>query len=837
MSFRTVAVIFVPAILWMLPTVSAQTVTTTTVTAVPNPALLGTSVTLTATVSASAATGNVTFYDGAMVIGTAAISRGAAQLSTVLLPTGAQQLRARYDGDSTYTASLSSAFAETMLAATSPSFAAPVGYATQTYPLYLAVGDLNNDGKADLVVINRFSDSVGVYLGNGDGTFQTPVNYGGLQNPLGLAIADFNGDGNADVAVTISSGVQIFLGDGAGALQTPGTTVSVAGAAASLAAADTNGDGIADLVVGTTSGIELLIGNGAGGFTLQQPFPPVESVENGPPIAADFRNIGRADLAVPFVGPYLEIYLNNGDGTFQPPQTLALEALGLAAGDLNGDGKLDLAAVDALYYPNCPGLGHVNILFGNGDGTFQPVDALDEPNSCGAGSVVIGDFNGDGTPDLAAADSDGHVFIYYGTGQGNFSVPTSIPIESATEMAAASFTQGGTLDLAVTNFFLDSFTVLVGAASPCAFTVTPSPLYVNSVGGPQTLTVTPTGTACTYPISTDQPGFVHLAESAGYGNGPITVTIDPNATGADRTANLFVGGTTVPITEYFTTQVFTDVPPGSFAFDEINLMEQYGVTTGCGGGDFCPTADVTRAQIAVFIVTGIYGGSNFPAPSQTPYFADVPQGSYAFDYIQKLYELGITNGCDTVPDYCPTEPVTRGEAAKLITLARYGATTPYTIPSTVYFPVDVPPGYEFYKEIERMAEDGITTGCATREYCPADDATREQVAVFVMRGEYNLSLPPAEPVITSISPSTLAVGTSGTFTITGLNTTFDSSTMIVPVGGVTASTIVVTSPTSMTATLTSAPGSAAKPVSIYVQSGPQEAVLPNGLMLTAQAPQ
>jgi hypothetical protein len=106
------------------------------------------------------------------------------------------------------------------------------------------------------------------------------------------------------------------------------------------------------------------------------------------------------------------------------------------------------------------------------------------------------------------------------------------------------------------------------------------------------------------------------------------------------------------------------------------------------------------------------------------------------------------------------------------------------------------------------------------------------MAIFVMRGAFNQLLPSGEPVLTSITPATLARGATGSFTINAAGTTFvPGSTVVVPVGGVTATGLTVTSPTSFTVTLTAAQDAPQQPVSIYVQTAGQEAVLPNGLLL------
>ncbi len=143
------------------------------------------------------------------------------------------------------------------------------GYATNG----IAVADVNGDGKPDALVVNQ-DGTVGVLLGNADGSFQPAVIYysGGA---TGLSVADLNGDGNPDLAVAGGDTVSVLLGKGDGTFQPPVTYGSGGQSASSIAIGDLNGDGKPDLLVGniyvgngnySRGAVGVLLGNGDGTF-------------------------------------------------------------------------------------------------------------------------------------------------------------------------------------------------------------------------------------------------------------------------------------------------------------------------------------------------------------------------------------------------------------------------------------------------------------------------------------------------------------------------------------------------------------------------------------------
>jgi hypothetical protein len=184
---------------------------------------------------------------------------------------------------------------------------------------------------------------------------------------------------------------------------------------------------------------------------------------------------------------------------------------------------------------------------------------------------------------------------------------------------------------------------------------------------------------------------------------------------------------TVPLSATgVTVSPFTDVPEGAFADTFINSIFYSGITAGCGAGNYCPDAPVTRAQMAVFLETSL-GTTTAPA-CNGGIFADVNATSVgpAFcGFVEKLSADGITSGCGGA-NFCPNDPITRGQMAVFIEAALRNPANACAGRFT-----DVPVGNPFCGFVERLDDDGITGGCGPTSFCPDDPVTRAQMAVFL----------------------------------------------------------------------------------------------------------
>src|SRR5579884_432556 len=135
------------------------------------------------------------------------------------------------------------------------SFGAPILSSTDVGPSGMAAGDLNGDGKLDVVTANTINNSVSVLFGRGDGTFQAPVNYAVGSKPVRVGVGSLRGNGLLDLVAVNNNdkSLTLLLNNGNGTFRNAGTVTTDPGPT-SVVLADWNGDGKLDLAVGATDG-------------------------------------------------------------------------------------------------------------------------------------------------------------------------------------------------------------------------------------------------------------------------------------------------------------------------------------------------------------------------------------------------------------------------------------------------------------------------------------------------------------------------------------------------------------------------------------------------------
>jgi hypothetical protein len=293
----------------------------------------------------------------------------------------------------------------------------------------------------------------------------------------------------------------------------------------------------------------------------------------------------------------------------------------------------------------------------------------------------------------------------------------------------------GMYDVVVTDGFGQSVTsasaTLTVTATP-ALPVIVAPLFVpvGSTGN--------TASVMNHNGSTWSWALTSGAITAGQGTSQIT--FDAGAPGTTLSCSVVetANGCSSPQASKLIQVDFLDVPPSNPFHDFVDTVARHGITAGCGGGDYCGTAPITRAQMAVFLLKAEHGSSYVPPPC-TGVFSDVectPTPAFAVNWIEQLFHEGITAGCLPVGHYCPDSPVTRAQMAVFLLKTKHGSAYAPPPCAGIFQDVECTPTRAFAVDwIEELYHEGITSGCGVSplRYCPDSPNTREQMAVFIVR--------------------------------------------------------------------------------------------------------
>jgi hypothetical protein len=520
-------------------------------------------------------------------------------------------------------------------------FAIPLTYSSGGYsPNAIAVGDVNGDGKPDLVVAHCGTvascgaGNVGVLLGNGDGTFAGAVAYGsaGLY-PDGVAIADVNGDGKADVVVANSStspsvnagDLGVLLGKGDGTFQAAVAYPSGGYGAASVAVVDVNGDGKLDMVVANCSSISGSCSGSSG-------------------------TVG--------VG----VLLGNGDGTFQTVITYGSGGntpFGLAVADLNGDTKPDIVVANCGS-GNCGAQpGRVGVLMNASlGGTTTKLASSANPSTFGQSvtfsATVTSGFKGtptgtvnlfDGTRNIATSSLD----------SSSVATLTTASLAVGTHSITATYSGDG-------NFWTSTSSVLSQVVQGAIAQILPTSLaFGNQTVGisstSQSVTVTNNGniplTIATLVVGTNASDFSQTntcGPSVAAGDScTIGVTFTPAATGT-RTAAVRITDNAPNSPQSVLLGGVGVTPKVQLSTKSLTFPTQVVLTTSKAGNVTLSNTGLGILNFTNIAVTGSFGQTNTCGMSLNP------GGSCAFSVTFSPTTIGTLTGSISITDNAPNSP-------------------------------------------------------------------------------------------------------------------------------------------------------------------------------------
>ena len=344
--------------------------------------------------------------------------------------------------------------------------------------------DFYGDGELELVTPNYNTQTISVFRGLDNLATSAHTDYGTGLNINSFAIGDINHDGKLDIVGLDNRGNLTTLLSQNSSYLANQTSYALGGGISNLSLQDFNNDNSLDLVLNTSDGLEFLANTGDGHFNLPSIVTPLNTpvFSSNILLVGDLNNDGKADLVLVDSGSdgnEVVVKLGQGDGTFLDSGHYLIAPISqygygqqfysLSLADINKDGIPDIVAGYSLYYGST---NLVSAILGKGDGTFSSFRSFNAFSAGGSPtSIAVADLNGDSTPDLAIANqqqntvtvSRGHLNPFNSQNPLSFNYPQSIAVGSRpTSIAIGDLNGDGRRDIVTANSGSNTITILSG---------------------------------------------------------------------------------------------------------------------------------------------------------------------------------------------------------------------------------------------------------------------------------------------------------------------------------------------------------------------------------------
>jgi hypothetical protein len=480
-------------IAWSQPTITSFT---------PISGPVGTSITITGTNFSATPANNIVYFGG---VRATTISAASTTQLTVVVPPGAmhQPISVTVAGLKAYSAKpFVVAFGGSGISTSS--FAARQSFTTGADPAYVALGDLDGDGKIDVVTPNNASITNASYFRNqstgpGSIAYSAKTDFTIGSNPISAFIGDIDGDGLPDVVVANygTNNYSIFRNTSTVGTISFAARVNVTASASStnpydVKIQDMDGDGKADLIVANNGGPYLSVHRNTGSVGTISFATPIDFQAYTSPVSVSIGDLdgdGKPDVALAnFFNTFdnaISVFRNTSTpGTINFATKLDLtpgsQPRSVAIGDIDGDGKSDLAVAN--------GNSNNMSIFRNTSsvGTLSFAARVDVTTGTGPFSVSLGDIDGDSKVDLAVANyTAGTVSVFRNNSTpGTISIATKVDFTSTTQPRSVFIADqdgDGKNDLTTANLGSDNFSVFRNII-PSPQTITFGPLATKTIG-------------------------------------------------------------------------------------------------------------------------------------------------------------------------------------------------------------------------------------------------------------------------------------------------------------------------------------------------------------------